>query len=417
MWIIPKNLPISRSALDMVESTSGFNELSEMCEQSLLWRSKPSRARTWSQRWKRVSWMRLLSGRILKPSLGTSFAEKWTSSLEAFLANRSAVPALEEEVTTRVTCGHTSREAFDLSDLPLFSWRTSKESSLQSSRAITGQTPKQRQWLFMSSENFNAWVTSQRREHSARLKSARLTNERELSSWRSPTASAIGEETGLVTKSGEPWRGEGRAYRADGTNKQHDLTLQVLAGGLPGEDSHNIIGNHRGQYLKENNWKTPTAAEGGKIGNNINRGQIGLSNDPILEKGINKTYPTPCARDYKDMALNKQRSDRRCGKPRLEDSLPQAVLLDTSYRGDLNPRWVETLMGLEVGWVASGNKIDELRLLGNGVVPQTAERAFLMLASKMLPLPRASASSSVESRSGATAFPSSQELGHHSSAT
>ncbi len=416
MWIIPKNLPISHSALDMVESTLDFNELSEMCEQSLLWRSKPSRARTWSQRWKRVSWMRLLSGRILKLSLGNSFAERWTSSLEASLASHSLPLALDEEATTRATCGHTSREGSDLSDLPLFSWRTSKGSSPQSSRAITGQTPKERQWLSMSSESFSAWVTNQRREHSARLKSARLTNERELSSWRSPTASAIGEETGLVTRSGEPWRGEGRAYRADGTNKQHDLNLQVLADGQPGEASPSMIGSHRGPSPKENNWKTPTAAEGGEIGNSINKGQIGLSNDPILEQGMVKTFPTPCARDYKDMALKKQRSDRRSGKPRLEDSLPQAVLLDVSYRGDLNPRWVEKLMGLEIGWVASGNKIDELRLLGNGVVPQTAERAFLMLASKMLPRPTASASSSVESRSGA-ASSSSQELGHHSSAT
>jgi hypothetical protein len=66
----------------------------------------------------------------------------------------------------------------------------------------------------------------------------------------------------------------------------------------------------------------------------------------------------------------------------------------------LNPRWVETLMGLPVGWTRPGcddprhpldpardrsedktvdNRTDELRMLGNGVVPATAELAFRTL--------------------------------------
>jgi hypothetical protein len=53
----------------------------------------------------------------------------------------------------------------------------------------------------------------------------------------------------------------------------------------------------------------------------------------------------------------------------------------------LNPRWVEALMGVPFGWVSpfpveeesNTNRIDELRLLGNGVVPGTALKAFLTL--------------------------------------
>jgi site-specific DNA-cytosine methylase len=56
----------------------------------------------------------------------------------------------------------------------------------------------------------------------------------------------------------------------------------------------------------------------------------------------------------------------------------------------LNPRWVETLMGVPVGWTSPEpvgptkctNRTDELRLLGNGVVPATAELAFRTLLSR-----------------------------------
>jgi hypothetical protein len=35
-------------------------------------------------------------------------------------------------------------------------------------------------------------------------------------------------------------------------------------------------------------------------------------------------------------------------------------------------------------YVTSNNRTDELRLLGNGVVPATAERAFLTLMNQLL---------------------------------
>ena len=55
----------------------------------------------------------------------------------------------------------------------------------------------------------------------------------------------------------------------------------------------------------------------------------------------------------------------------------------------LNPDWVEQLMGLPPGWTQlsgaepGGNRIDRLRLLGNGVVPATAEKAFRTLLGRI----------------------------------
>jgi hypothetical protein len=88
---------------------SDSTEQSEICAQSLLARSKPSPARTWSQRWKRDSWTQHLSGRILKPSHGPSFVTAWTSSLAATRASRSAQPASDSEPKTHDTSGRLSQ--------------------------------------------------------------------------------------------------------------------------------------------------------------------------------------------------------------------------------------------------------------------------------------------------------------------
>jgi hypothetical protein len=108
------------------------------------------------------------------------------------------------------------------------------------------------------------------------------------------------------------------------------------------------------------------------------------------------------------MAQDKQEDS---GKHRLGEQAQH------NTTGKLNPRWVETLMGLPIGWTmpscgqpianhvhvvtmsSAGNvedttqtahaqaqiatmidsRIDELRLLGNGVVPATAALAFTTL--------------------------------------
>ena len=63
----------------------------------------------------------------------------------------------------------------------------------------------------------------------------------------------------------------------------------------------------------------------------------------------------------------------RPGEPQHEWEPPRTI------DGKLNPDWVETLMGLPVGWTGTGNRVDRLRLLGNGVAPQTAEIAWKVL--------------------------------------
>lgn len=94
MWILPKNHPLysvyaQDFSLDLTEDLKQHWE--ETPEPLLMWKSKLLSWPTLLRAWKRVYWMRYLCGRILKPSLGPSFEEKWIGSLEDTHASRLAM--------------------------------------------------------------------------------------------------------------------------------------------------------------------------------------------------------------------------------------------------------------------------------------------------------------------------------------
>jgi hypothetical protein len=179
MWIIPKHpLLISACAPDTEELIWGSKELSIMCEQSLLVKSKRTPSKTWRQRLKRDTSTQRLFGLILKPSHGASFTERWTLSAEASLVSHSAPQGGEPVTTTLDTYGHTSHEELEnWADLPLFSSKMWRGSSHQSSAATTGATPQERPFCCISSASWSEWITAQRQEYSARAKQAPPTSE------------------------------------------------------------------------------------------------------------------------------------------------------------------------------------------------------------------------------------------------
>lgn len=82
-----------------------------------------------------------------------------------------------------------------------------------------------------------------------------------------------------------------------------------------------------GAMAKFNLWPTPTVC-----GNYQNKnGMKGLATK------VKESYPTPCARDWKD---NASPSEFNRNSPTLA----------TKAGGQLNPTWVEWLMGLPLGW-------------------------------------------------------------------
>jgi hypothetical protein len=421
MWILPRPLHTSPYVPDTAALISDLNEQSQLCAQSLLLRSKPSPARTWLQKWKRDSWTRHLSGRILKPSHGPTFTTAWTSSVAATRASHSAPPVSVSVPTTPDTFGHTYQPELLQCDQVSVSLKTSKDIS--------------RWGCPTSSKTWQDWVTERRGAYSQRLKSAQSISANGSSSW--PTTAA------------RDYKGTSPNYstRKDGKSRVDQLPVAV-------------------DLEERATWPTPTVQEAGKIGNQANHGQLALSNHPAIRGQVSRDkfdkgkhgplvpdnsntngnrqelWPTPCANNPNEgetleswdrrQALNKAKhnngngagtplsikvkqwqtpkaSDPQHSGPNMRDSagnyaLPaQAVReqwatpranktegysspqfrptlhqqtvqwasphancstgagqapnktggenLQTQANGKLNPRWVETLMGLPVGWV------------------------------------------------------------------
>jgi len=285
MWLLPNNLPTLQFVPDMMESDSDSTEFSELAARSLLSRSKPLPPLAWLRKWKREPWLRLLSGRTLKPSLHGSFTDAWTSYLRGSRANPSPQPEKVGRTKTHDTSGLGSPKQSDLFDQGWLSLKTCQESFQPRSRGQDGTTTRELRYCFMSSENWKEEVTRLRGESTRRRKSAHLIDESESSSWPTPTARDVKGASG----SG---RQERKGYPSD------TLANAMVNFGQAAQVNHNTTGSHQGQCK-------------------------------------------------------------------------------------LNPDWVETLMGLPIGHTnyASNNRTDRLRLLGNGVVPQTAALAISSLLS------------------------------------
>lgn len=318
MWIIPKNLNIYHYAQDMGGLILDSQELSDQLEQSVLWRSKPSQSKTWSLRLKRDSSIKHLFSQTLKPSIGNSFMEKWTSSVEASLVSHLAQPEEEKEAKIQDTCGHTLQmESNDWEDLPLFSSRMLKGLSQVNSREAIGEIEKELQFCSMSSESWRDWVIKQRLEYSQRVKLARHTKESEfsylvsgmilgkkvlmrstnssskinqLSNWATPRANKITPEKY------ETWKK--RADKGQVATMPLGLQVEVEQHGQHQEDKTNTATN-----LQELRWATPMAGTKNHMGSSIEY--------YIRRQNIGK---------------------------------------QVDLKGKLNPRWVEMLMGLPIGW-------------------------------------------------------------------
>ena len=297
--------------------------------------------------------MRLRSGLISSDSLGKNFEDWWTSSLEAIRANHFPAQESDSEEKTRDTSGRLSQAAFDFFNL--------ESASLKTSRATL---PK---GSITSCLTWEDWVTEQRGEFSARVNAAHRINGNEFSSW--PTTNAqdwkdsingthppsrpnLSEQTlgqAVSVAHGKSWatpaardtQGQrGVAANARKGNPLDTLPNQMAVYGLPAPANPSTHGSRRG-WLEINPqiWGTPRASERGDCPSERDRHDPDLRAQVVLAQ----SWATPKA------------SDPQHSGPNMRDSagnyaLPAQAVRANQTGGKLNPRWVETLMGLPVGW-------------------------------------------------------------------
>ena len=299
MWIIPKNLPIYHYAQDMKVLGVDSEEFSQMSEKSLMWRSKPSLSQTWLRRWKRVTYMRHLSTRILRPSHTKNFMEKWISSQQAFLANRSAPLVAELPQKILDTFTHTSQKEFQSADqLMLFS---------KTSRGLSQvKQPMASRYSSMSSEIWKKEVIEHRGEYSQRVKLALHTNGRECLSW--PTATSSDGEGGRIEtilnkggfKSKRKTSGQVRGAKLRDAVETYEnwptADATNVSDGIPWEIS--------GKQLEERRARVKIAVAEGKT-------KAGSGRSVNLAMAVQRelAWATPTTQDtieHKDMKLNEK---------------------------------------------------------------------------------------------------------------
>jgi len=284
-------------------------EFSPIAEKSLMWRSKHGQLRIWSQRWKRVSYIRHLSIRTLKPSHSKNFVASWTSLVQDFHVNLSHPLVVELPQKILDIYIPTSQEESQSADqLMLFS-KMSKGLSVV-------KQPMGSRYSNMSSETWKKEVIKQRGLWSQRVKLGHHTNGRESSYW--PTADTVNINDGVPWEVSKKQMDERRARTKKavkegkvkaGSGRSMNLAMAVqknwstpIAGDWKGQ----VRGNGKpasmlcGQVENNKNWATPNTMdhlppkEGEAMERIYKTHRKGRTAPSNLREQVNpKSWPTP----------------------------------------------------------------------------------------------------------------------------
>jgi len=355
--IIPLSLT-SVFAQDMRASALDCTAVSQIFEQSLTARGKHSLSRIWLRRWKTDSWIRPLFSQTLELSLGKNSLKSWLEEFSRLGGLVSPLVAQANAKQPRMNAGSSTSLQMEL---PLcgpvfFSPKTSKGFYQQKCQTALP-------FLATASRDWKAYITELRQAYSARLNAERRTNASECSSW--PTIS-VNESKNSVGGSqmdrksiplGTMAAMHGPAVPASSNTdgSRRELWATPRAGKTTDENPETWAKRQaKGDVAtmpltaQVKTWQTATVSTG------AHRQKDGSMIDK-LDQQVKQSWPTPSADgDSRPGANADPVKWQQIADAKKAQGINKQLFLTTKVAmessGKLNPRWVETLMGLPVGW-------------------------------------------------------------------
>lgn len=163
----------------------------------VMWKGKPIQPRVLSRECKKDSFIKLLCGPTLEPSMATRGVAKYISSLVDIRASHLASQENKGWKKTSVTSGQKYLESLRKLKLPSSSLKTLLTTSNSA--------------LLKYAKAYEKWATSLKQAYSARKKWAQLIGGKGFSSWPTPTANSM--------------TGSGTQGRQGGVNLQTKVSL------------------------------------------------------------------------------------------------------------------------------------------------------------------------------------------------
>ena len=323
MWI----LPFHKNEMSLEDTVSLF-------EKHILWRAKVSSSKTWKRRLKHNSYLR---SRISKAYKGC-FDEK----------------ALSTSKTESVL-------AFSIGEWDAWLENSKLEYKVRSSKAPMKSWPTPK--ALEVDESVEQWATRRLRPSAKSMgPSLTVAVKIETKEWATPTTQDIEHPNMKLTEDGRR-----KAKKESGTSHSLNLADQTM--------------------VEDRSWATPTVVNIEKSvdvtirqAKTIRKGRAAPSNlvdqvqedlcfvYHILKRDSNipdsqikesLAWATPNARDFKGAEGRCKKDNRLKDLPSQTegtwsswdgDELPSAVQEAKTLKKKLNPRWVESLMGIPIGW-------------------------------------------------------------------
>lgn len=349
-----------RSAPVTAASGSGLASLCQRLASSLTWKSKLQCVASWRRALKTAPWTTLLFGRTFERLTAARGVASWISSLRAIRANPSALRASGAARKIRGTCGRRSRAS---------SANASRNGC--SSKTLPGISD----WAFAKSpKSYNAWVTALQRDCLQRRKSALLTDGKDSLHWptaRAEDAESAGNHPGAcdsLTGATRNWKTPATdSFRSRGGKRKNEAGLDQQSRNWPSPRANDHKSGVTGEVAKANarplcevvaQWRTPDAPTGAG-GSRTRTNSRGKGHQVVLAEQVAQ-WPTPNANPA-PRGKNFTKTDGHYKPHDLMTAVRSSVLgRRTSKRGapgsidspKLNPLFVESLMGLPLGWTA-----------------------------------------------------------------